>query len=116
MYSDVCCKCSVSERLCRGIEEITPADLPAFLWPKGVFTTEDPYKGFLHGPLLVMVGPPFFIIFELSKLMIFDRVINTSSSPQVLQGKLTSQHVVATLHCMTSNLLHMNPLLMLQQW
>jgi hypothetical protein len=44
------------------VEEVTATDLPAFLWPKGAFDTEDPYKGFLRGPLLVAVWLVFNLI------------------------------------------------------
>ncbi|KAI9451182.1 hypothetical protein BJY52DRAFT_1191187 [Lactarius psammicola] len=52
---------SVRERLCRGVEEITATDLPAFLWSKGDFDIDDPYKGFLRGPLLLMAYRHIFI-------------------------------------------------------
>ena len=38
---------SVREDLRRGTYEVTAYDLPAFLWPKGVFEIHDTYKGFL---------------------------------------------------------------------
>ena len=78
------------------------------------FNMEDPYKGFLHGPVVIMVqlilNPTF------KKLMVFNRHIDTSSYLQAPPGRLTDQHVVAMLHCMVLNLSHMNWLHMLQHW
>ncbi len=51
---------SVRDSLHCGTQDITAADHPTFLWPKGVFHIDDIYKGFLHGELLVMVCP-FFV-------------------------------------------------------
>ena len=114
-----CCPSNfrVHEKLRRGVEEVTAADLPVFLWPKGAYDPENPYRGFLRGPLLVMVRP--ISLFELSRLMIFDcfdRLINTYLSLQALQNRPISQHVVEMLPCTTSNLLHTNHLHMSQQW
>jgi hypothetical protein len=112
------CRCplnfSVREQLRRGVEEVTAADLPAFLWPKGAYDPENPYRGFLRGPLLVMVWP--ISLFELSKLMIFDSLINTYLSLQAPQNRPISQHVAEMLPYTTSNLLHTNHLRMSQQW
>lgn len=105
---------SVREQLRRGVDEVTAADLPAFLWPKGAYNPESPYTGFLRGPLLVMVWP--VSLFELSKLTIFDSLINTYLSLRALQNRPISQHVVEMLPYTTSSLLHTNHLHMLQQW
>ncbi|KAI9429453.1 hypothetical protein H4582DRAFT_1826678, partial [Lactarius indigo] len=52
---------NVREELHRGMREITAADLPSFLWPKGVFEIHDYYKGFLHSDLLIVAYKHVFI-------------------------------------------------------
>ena len=104
---------SVHEQLCHGVEEVTTADLPSFLWLKGSFDMVDPYKGFLWGPLVVIVW--LILNSNLNKLTMFDRHISMSSYLQAPQGTLTGQHM-AMLHCMVLNLSHMSQLLMLQCW
>ncbi|KAH8981631.1 hypothetical protein EDB92DRAFT_1952984 [Lactarius akahatsu] len=52
---------NVREQLCRGVQDVTAADLPYFLWPKGAFEIQDPYKGFLRSDLLVMAYKHVFI-------------------------------------------------------
>ena len=108
------CRFSVRDRLRRGVEEVTAADLPSFLWLKGSFDMEDPYKGFLRGPLVVMVW--LVSNLNIDKLTVFNRHINTSSYPQALQGRLIGQRAAAMLHCMVSNLSHMSRSLMSQRW
>ncbi|KAI9434049.1 hypothetical protein H4582DRAFT_1783898, partial [Lactarius indigo] len=52
---------NVREELRRGMREITAADLPSFLWPKGVFEINDYYKGFLCSDLLIVAYKHVFI-------------------------------------------------------
>jgi hypothetical protein len=89
----------VRDRLRRGIERVTASDLPTFLWAKGTFDLNDPFKGFLRGPLLVMVWL-IHITSDFSKLTLFDRRINISLYPQAPQGRPTGQRVAEMLPCM----------------
>ena len=75
---------------------------------------EDPYKGFLRGPVVVMVRLVLNPTFK--KLTVFDRHIDTSSYLQAPPGRLTGQHVAAMLHCTVLNLSLTNQLLMSQHW
>ncbi|KAH9061822.1 hypothetical protein EDB83DRAFT_2675478 [Lactarius deliciosus] len=52
---------NVREQLRCGARDITAADLPSFLWPKGAFEISDPYKGFLRSNLLVVAYKHVFI-------------------------------------------------------
>src|ERR1700677_2923410 len=87
---------SVREDLRRGTYEVTAYDLPAFLWPKGVFEIHDTYKGFLQSDLLIMVSCLKFVC-GFTTLMIILRDTNMSLYPQVLREKPTGQRVAEML-------------------
>jgi hypothetical protein len=87
---------SVHEELRHATYKITAYDLPAFLWPTGVFELHDTYKGFLQSDLLVMVSS-LKLVCGFTTLTIILRHTDMSLYPQVLRKKPTGQCVVEML-------------------